>query len=156
METKEGMLEVAELAALAELEELRATATRLELWVDALRHGGYAQGARNLKARRPDGTDEYCCMGVAAEHALRQECKPPNFAHNGVAYMFQGEDDDGECESLLGHTALTFLGLRDRDQAMFINLNDSGCSFAHIAIVIQAMFVVPLREKIRDLSEGLA
>ena len=35
-----------------------------KLWLKALRSGEYKQGKHRLVTRRPDVTDEFCCLGV--------------------------------------------------------------------------------------------
>lgn len=45
---------------------------KLRLWIDALRSGEYEQGRGGL-ARRfdPNGSWQYCCLGVACEVAIK-------------------------------------------------------------------------------------
>ena len=43
----------------------------IKLWAEALESGEYKQGQGCLKRTLPDGTAEYCCLGVATVVAMK-------------------------------------------------------------------------------------
>lgn len=45
-------------------------------WIKALRSGKYKQGQGRLRQPTPDG-DEYCCLGVLCELAVKAKVIPP-------------------------------------------------------------------------------
>ena len=47
-----------------------ANLDRIQLWVDGLLSGKFKQGTGYLAYQLPDGTFEYCCLGVACEIAI--------------------------------------------------------------------------------------
>lgn len=56
---------------------------RIRLFVDALRSGSYRQGNHILGFPANDGTEEFCCLGVATEVARAQGCQLTR--ENGIA-----------------------------------------------------------------------
>lgn len=80
----------------------------LRLWVEGLRSGQFTQGTGTLKRRRPDGTYQYCCLGVACEVAKA----------NGVPLVEEKPDEwsyfDGE-GSALPAAVIEWLGMSGTD-----------------------------------------
>lgn len=100
-------------------------------WVTALRSGAYQQGRARLKTVYPDGTAEYCCLGVFAECM-----NVPKVAGCEETYEFDGEY---EKNYLLPEYWFTEM-LGFTDQSFFTKLNDDdGRSFSEIATVITVL-----------------
>lgn len=116
-----------------------------EKWVAALRSGDYEQGRGSLHTTRVDGTNEFCCLGVACDlyqqevgDLLVTESSPP-----GTVWY-------GSTDGFLPIKVQEWLGLTTRKGSFGSRLhpdgawpdalscrNDSGESFEQIADLIE-------------------
>lgn len=108
----------------------------------ALRSGEFKQGRRALK-KLSDGESHYCCLGVAAEIAIREGC-PVKWDRSGVRGEDLTWDDNGlresSCLYLKGRSsspAAEVFGFTDDEERTLANHNDAGDSFAVIAEQIE-------------------
>lgn len=78
-------------------------------WVEALRSGDYKQGTGALLKVREDGTEEFCCLGVACQisgvvsRLDRGELRVPAFVSN--------EDPDDNNAGTLPDAVVEWLGI---------------------------------------------
>lgn len=94
-------------------------------WVEALRSGRYAQGARRLRQTTPDGQEVHCCLGVAADLIDPDGWETLQATVTNVQYVWHGSRT----------TVLPpFLHKGYHNLA---TLNDRGISFEIIAKVIE-------------------
>ena len=82
-------------------------------WVDALRSGKYLQGQSELNYTDEDGDARYCCLGV-----LRHVIDPED-------YRFSEETPGGD-NTYLSADQLAEYGLRNEEQNILAEMNDSG------------------------------
>jgi hypothetical protein len=80
------------------------TQAQLDDWLAALRSGEYEQGQRRLRREYPDGTTEYCCLGVLADRLKPSSWTAPDHTVgnacgwtdvNQVVYLPDGIIPDG-------------------------------------------------------------
>ena len=115
-------------------------------WLDELRSGKYPQGTGKLR----DGSDAYCCLGVACE-LYRQ-------TYGKGEWQWQKTEDNDfavyafvvDVEHLVGVLPAAVrdaLGLDDSEGGYYddggnpkslVNLNDAGMTFAEIADIIES------------------
>lgn len=128
-----------------------ANTERIRLWVDALRSGDYKQGDGQLRARRTAG-DEFCCLGVLCELAIKDGVTVTVDRREGTDYfLYEGQagllprevidwagfDPDGDLEGDLDGFYDVALGVA----GTAAELNDNGEPFANIADVIAHAFL---------------
>lgn len=114
-------------------------------WVAALRSGDYTQGRDRLVTINPDGSKEYCCLGVLCDLAvksglgIRVEDREMHYGNlhalsyaDGQLYGLPVEVE--EWAGMPGDGTLVELDGMDHDVA---GLNDSGHSFMEIADLIE-------------------
>jgi hypothetical protein len=107
-------------------------------WCAALRSGNYRQGQKMLRAG-----DSYCCLGVLCDLAVRA-----GILGEPVLLTTGDEDEqwwyyDSRCDYLPG-AVKEWAGLPDSnpevrfrgEKTWLAEINDSGCTFAEIADVI--------------------
>ena len=114
-----------------------------------LRSGKYKQGHRRLKVMLPDGTFEYCCLGVLCEMAVEADVIEPSFADE---HWDMTDEEFAELHTFEGHTGIlplevmrwagmsyqngSFLGGDDSLSWM----NDRGHTFVEIADTLETEF----------------
>lgn len=108
-----------------------------ELWLQALESGEYKQGFDALCRVYPDGTVEYCCLGVANE-LFSAEVIESEMEFSGSSIKGWGDEYD-----LATNDTVEILKLYDnsgRGRSVFKTLvqrNDNGESFIEIAASIR-------------------
>lgn len=105
--------------------------------IAALRSGEYKQGTRSLCAN-----GRYCCMGVAADLAVKsgegQWLKSPSDSRRA----YKREVDIESMKAFPPEPILRKYGLPHDDAWSFVHLNDSGnYSFAQIADVMERKYI---------------
>ncbi len=100
--------------------------TNAELWVQALRGGGYQQGIGRLREPRrfPWQRDAYCATGVLYDLYLRSD----------------GEQWPKQTEGWVPAEALAWAGIPRALEETLAMHNDQGTSFTDIASMIEAHF----------------
>ena len=113
-------------------------------WVAALRSGKYRQGAGVLHRRKPAG-DEYCCLGVLCELAVRAgvaNVEPARY--DGDSFVYGA--GDRYSSTYLPLVVREWAGLADRPDARnplvkghhtLADLNDNLSTFREIANLIE-------------------
>lgn len=121
-------------------------------WVDALRSGQYEQGKMQLRTAR----NEYCCLGVLCDLAVKDGVLREPFKTNIGTYIY-GNSDEPSTGSVLPKSVREWAGLpsigdpetptdvwtRGPDSFDFDNnvnlssLNDAGATFEEIAQKIE-------------------
>lgn len=105
-----------------------------EQWLQALESGQYKQGILALQ----EG-DNYCCLGVACDLAVKARViPPPRIEQRGGRRIYKG----GEYQ-LLPDVVRDWLGLKDRSPILptgesLVGLNDTGWKFKQIAALIRS------------------
>lgn len=111
------------------------------LWLEALRSGRYQQGRGRLRTANPDGSSNYCCLGVLCD----------------LYDKVHGEDGWGKAEAphAVEHegrtgtpssAVLAWAGLHDRygsfdqDGESLVEVNDNSSDFAEVIEVIEEYF----------------
>ena len=120
------------------------------LWVESLRSGEYRQADGNLRAKHPDGTVRYCCLGVLCDLGDKSSQKwtdklqPWSDPRGIITYRYAGEictkperDYGWDNGGFPPVEVLEGAGL-DQDAGIHLaNMNDEGASFAEIADFIE-------------------
>lgn len=109
-------------------------------WLADLRSGNYEQANGFL---RNANMNSYCCLGVLCITAGAQftNWTDPNAEEDEGRYrnvpVLSGDNiaDGGDQE--LSREFMRTIGLGEKEQADLIEMNDSGCSFSHIADYIE-------------------
>lgn len=125
--------------------------TPVELWVQALRSGGYVQGQRFLHQRIYNGEpkDEFCCLGVACDLYQREVGGLYVTDLRGVFSYNDGDLDSFESIRQLPPKVRDWLGLRGMQGETYRGIwkanarslsaaNDRGATFTTIADIIEA------------------
>lgn len=111
-------------------------ATRRSEWQASLRSGEYPQGQGRLATINPDGSEEYCCLGVACETNMAAL----NLTRESDTYHVIYRLADGEALSAsFDEDQLAYYGLTDEQQSILMTANDNGVSFDAIASIISVM-----------------
>lgn len=118
--------------------------------IAALRSGEYKQGTRTLCA---DG--QYCCMGVAADLAVKngvgEWLKPP---HDSNRHAYLREPGYIPLRAFLPVPVLQMYGLTDDDAWSFVHLNDSGkYTFTQIADLMERKYINGEEINVYELAE---
>jgi hypothetical protein len=98
-------------------------------WVAALRSGKYEQGFGCLRR-----DDRYCCLGVLCDVAGGGEWIPP--FDDGLR-PYNAGTRDGYGTTALPPSVMMRYDISIRDEAILIDANDEGKSFADIADLIE-------------------
>ncbi len=100
--------------------------TNAELWVQALRGGGYQQGIGRLREPRrfPWQRDAYCAMGVLYDLYLNSD----------------GQQWPEKTEGWVPPEAFAWAGIPRALEETLVMHNDQGTSFTDIASMIEAHF----------------
>lgn len=113
-------------------------AEAIKEWVAELRSGKYQQGKRLLRS----ADDEYCCLGVLCELAVKHGVIGPAEQKNEYSY---GYGPNSEWFGALPPKVAGWAGLRHSNGSYYggnggslTDLNDGGTSFAEIADVIES------------------
>lgn len=104
-------------------------------WVQALRSGNYKQGKRFLHSV----ADEYCCLGVVCELAIKHGIIGPSVLQDtGPSY---GYGNLG-CYAGAPGEVMDWIKLKDSigqfDHGCLAHLNDAGKTFNEIADIIES------------------
>lgn len=104
-------------------------------WVAELRSGKYTQGKRLLRS----ANDEYCCLGVLCELAVKHGVIEPAELKSPNAY---GYGNGSEWYGALPPLVTDWIGLSTAAggyvSRSLTELNDNGTSFAEIADIIES------------------
>lgn len=140
-----------------------ANRERVQMLVDALRSGQYAQASNQLAYIGGDGGDRFCCLGVAMEIAIANGC-PITYRddddpdRNGQATRFYLDaEGNNEETNVLTYAAMEWYGFHDTNPDLTVSremnvkgretaseLNDSArWDFAKIADAFEATFLGP-------------
>jgi hypothetical protein len=100
-------------------------------WVDALRSGKYKQGRGALRRG-----NEFCCLGVLCEIAIKHGVIAPAKKENRVLFSYEGTT------SVLPSTVQHFAGVKNEygnfgEGDCLSNRNDHGATFPEIADLIE-------------------
>lgn len=101
-----------------------------EEWVTALRSGDYEQGKNSLR-----NDDSFCCLGVLCDILSKEgigEWQEDLFVYDDVAH-------DVSLSVGSGPGLMELVGLKKREQAALVRLNDEGTNFDGIAAVIERL-----------------
>lgn len=115
-----------------------------ELWTTELRSGRFTQGWNALRSSQ----DEYCCLGVLCEIAVREGVIPaamqPYRLRDYVYGVSSGDwHRNDRSNSVLPHVVMEWAGISTgvgilANGSMLTTINDDGTSFADIADIIDA------------------
>lgn len=101
-------------------------------WLTALRSGEYEQGQERLHRNYGDGRNEYCCLGVLCELAVKEGVTTRT--HRGEGYGYGKNADTTHLpDEVLKWSGIPGNGLL----SSYINANDSGMDFGGIADMIE-------------------
>lgn len=114
-------------------------------WVTELRSGDYEQSRMRLRRRNDQGTDEFCCLGVLCEIAVKHQVIAPavlNEFGNDYTYF----DGDERHSAYLPDSVVAWAELPNTDPKVqlptggresLVHMNDEGQSFDRIADVVE-------------------
>lgn len=116
---------------------MEITKSPIELWVDALRSGGYKQGQKALHTTI-NKEDRFCCLGVACDLYLKNVGKIDVRKTNAGTYLYDGESGflPDKVKHWLNLATPTGL-LNDVPEDSLAKLNDNGANFQQIANIIE-------------------
>ena len=107
-----------------------------KLWVDTLRLQVYIQGKGALHRVFVDGSEAFCCLGVACtmyKHRARLFVEPRTTPVRAVNYTYNGS------AQYMPKELIELLAMRERGVATLMLMNDGcGTSFLEIAAKMEA------------------
>lgn len=122
-----------------------------ERWIDALLSGDYKQGTGRLRRQGDDdGPDEFCCLGVLCELAVKDGVVERRDPPTGVTCYSYGANDDEADSVVLPESVAAWVGLESLSATYTTNDsdgegeltvdNDAGAKFEQIAEIIREKF----------------
>lgn len=117
-----------------------------KLWVEALRSGEYRQGKGCLRIKHHDGGDNYCCLGVLSDLAVKAGVGKWGLVDGNGRRPHVG---DGKSNDYLTDDVMRWAGLTHSNPPVVYNrighntdrflsaLNDNGVPFTDIADMIE-------------------
>lgn len=111
------------------------------LWLEALRSGRYRQGRGRLRTTNPDGSNNYCCLGVLCDLYDKVHGEDGWMRVEGTHTMRHG----GWIGTPSGWV-LVWAGLHDRhgefgeEGESLVEVNDNSSDFAEVIEVIEEYF----------------
>lgn len=108
--------------------------------IEALRSGDYKQGRYTLTTRHSDG-DRDCCLGVVCKLAIEDGVEVSQEEIEGCGHAIVTYDKETSClpdqvKEWIGFS--TYSGAYGQTGNSLMSTNDSGCTFAEIAAIIES------------------